>query len=730
MRPAVHPAPPLRAALFLALALAACRPSPPPAWIPLGPLAAPALDSVPLVTRHPWSPAGRKLEPRTVELRQFPDHAVLALVFTREDWRPAGTRGLWRVPVDLLVSTAGDRLALEGPEGPFPRVPLAELLQASEPGFNLAVKSASLVLRPAGDGPPDRVTLTCRIPGPAVSGHVRAQTFSGQGLALLPGGTATVELDVPPRSVLRFATVCEPLLSGGTEGPLHLRVRLDGALLLEHVIEDPAGRTLGWQALPLPAAGVRGARLSFEAEGALALAAFLDPSVGPADVGRRGQRPWDEARPDLVVFLADTFRADNLAAAGGLPGLTPNLDRLVEEGLFFERAWSPAAWTLPAHAALFSGRYPPEVLGREEGGVGALAPSIETVAERLAAAGYRTAAFTDGGFVSGAYGLDQGFGLFSERTEHTKDLARLLENVRAFLEADDGRPVFLFVQSYRVHWPYRVSERTRAALGDRLAFPERAEQVAAAIVAEAQALGLAHVHELGDLEDQPTNERLRELYGALRRLYLGGVADLDHELGGFLDDLRGRGVLEHGALLFTSDHGEGFGEHEALFHTAAPFEEQVRVPLLLVGRGIGAERRSTPVSLIDVAPTLLALAGLPPDPRSPGRSLLEERGADGPGRALLAFEALREEQDEFFVLEDHRKILLSPATLAARRLIGAYDLGDDPGERRDVSPSADWPREMLERHAGPLERLLETRPRTVQGEYDERKLEELRALGY
>ena len=105
-------------------------------------------------------------------------------------------------------------------------------------------------------------------------------------------------------------------------------------------------------------AGVERARMSFEVEGNLAYSSFLCPQVGPAQTGDRGARPWATGRPDIVIFLADTFRADNMETYGGKLDLTPNLDRFAKSSRRFLRAWSPSTNTLPAHASLFTGLYP------------------------------------------------------------------------------------------------------------------------------------------------------------------------------------------------------------------------------------------------------------------------------------------------------------------------------------------------------------------------------------
>src|SRR5204863_903144 len=115
------------------------------------------------------------------------------------------------------------------------------------------------------------------------------------------------------------------------------------------------GESCVWRSLELPRGGVQKARLSFEVEGPFALTTFLAPSVGPREIGGYDRRPWSGARPDVCVFLADTFRADNLAtygsASGPTPtGLTPEIDAFAARARVFAHTYSVSTHTLPTHS--------------------------------------------------------------------------------------------------------------------------------------------------------------------------------------------------------------------------------------------------------------------------------------------------------------------------------------------------------------------------------------------
>ena len=178
------------------------------------------------------------------------------------------------------------------------------------------------------------------------------------------------------------------------------------------------------------------------------------PVLAPAALGEPGARPWQDKRPDVVLVLCDTFRADGLAAWGGAPGEAPHLNRLVEHSLRFLDVRAVAAWTLPSVASILTGLYPAQHGATDyDRGV---AEGAETIAEVLARAGYRTAAVTDAGFLSRRYGQDQGFQWFEEIAIPEWKLATTIANARALLAADDGRPLFLMVHTYRVHEPLRA----------------------------------------------------------------------------------------------------------------------------------------------------------------------------------------------------------------------------------------------------------------------------------
>jgi arylsulfatase A-like enzyme len=339
-----------------------------------------------------------------------------------------------------------------------------------------------------------------------------------------------------------------------------------------------------------------------------------------------------------------------------------------------------------------------------------VAEAVETVAEVLRRAGYRTAAITDSGLFSRHYGQDQGFEWFEETTADRWSLAHTLARARARLAADDGRPSFLVVHTYRVHGPMRTGPEEdprpakellralRARLDQRRAAGERAQPLQVAL--EFREQGVA--------------------------LYRDAVADLDRKLGAWLEELEAAGFLEHGVIVLTSDHGEALGEHGEIGHGGDLYDVRLRVPLALAGRGIVPGAVAGSVSLIDVAPTLAELAGVPPDPSWVGRSLLG-REPSGP---LFAFD-LKDEHHQVALVDGERKLLAPDlAALRAGRPSHAFDLGADPGEEANLATAAAWPESLARSFAEALAPFLEVMASGSALELPPEVRAQLEAIGY
>jgi arylsulfatase len=705
------PVSPFALAAGLALAmLAACGAADGPRWI--------ALAAVPVAARTGPAAAPSDGGPR---LLQEEGEQWIATELARVDWHAMERPGRWRARPPLrspgrgmsaLACLSSGARAFEqqrsGQDGEAPGTP-----------GTFALIGDWLVLQLAPDEePPATTTLalhSAREPRASGVARVNGRRFSGSGFSVWPGERLELVLDVPPESELRVALCAEALLARPEERSFRFRILLDGAALLEQALAEARDGVSARREVALPAAGARAARLAFEVAGPLGMTAFLEPLIVPRAAAEPRAAP---RRPDLVLFLADTFRADNLALAGGPPGLTPNLDALARESRCYTQARSVATHTAPAHASLFTGQYPTrlsvDLFGHS------LPEEVVTIAEELARAGYRTGAVTDSVIVSRSFGLSQGFDWFDELRA---GMASTHERVLSFLEHGDGRPTFLFVHTYRVHSPYVSSAATRARLASVLG-PDPPGETAALgdelmTIARAAADGR-----------QGIDARARELAGRYELRYRAGVAEFDQELGQLLAEPAVRALVDGGFLVFTSDHGEAFLEHDEVHHAGRVFEEQIRIPLLLRGPGIEPGVSAEPVSLVDVTPTLADLAGLAPGSSWQGRSL---RGAGGSGRFLYAFECNEYRPSSVTVVAAEKK-LIGLLDQRARELLGpyaAFDLARDPREGTDLLASGEpWPAELYEHLSAHRVELVEPLVERTPALLDAEQRDDLEALGY
>ncbi|MEM7305133.1 MAG: sulfatase [Planctomycetota bacterium] len=674
------------------------------------------------------------------------DRRGFALTFTveRGDWGDQAIPGLWRAPApwyrSALPVLADEPAALRADDMLFRQAPVRRAADLDEPGTFAVIREPDgeyLFLRiPAGTQPPERAELEV-VASAGRRGHdawrLAAGPLAADGFVLRADAPASFTLDVPPDCLLRFHAVCIGQASGGEP---EIVLRLDGE---EHgrvpVRPSPTYVEQSRQ-FTLPERGAPGARLELTVEGESRWLGIFAPRLVPLP----DARPEPE-RPDIVVFLADTFRADNMAFYGGKPGVTPNLDRFAEQSLRFRRAWSTACWTLPSHASLFFGLFPPQ-----HGATGlSTTPSrdLTSIAQRLREAGYRTAAVTDSLYVSRKFELDRGFEHFEEH-QGRSDVERTLAGARRLLAEDDGRPLFLFVHSYRAHEPYLVSPRTAEQLGDRLPLDVSWDDLKGGILDSAKtriADGGEDATKLLELVREGDFHGILELLGLgtgstvegqqllerLRALYLGASHGLDHAFGQLMVEIDARPRPAGTFVVFTSDHGEAFNEHQNLFHGHGIWEENLRIPFLVRGPGLEPRAVDYAASLVDVPQTLAEIAQIAPDPGWLGSSLLSL----DEDRPLYAFDCAQRGEPRGLLIEDGLKVVFPPRAEAVRgrEIVHAFDLRSDPGERNDLG-SGERARTALDGLAEDVLELLKPRAAAGQAELDASDLRAMADMGY
>jgi len=394
-------------------------------------------------------------------------------------------------------------------------------------------------------------------------------------------------------------------------------------------------------------------------------------------------------RPNVIVIVMDTTRADHCGWLGYPRPTTPRLDEFAKDCAVFEQAWAPEGWTGPCHASLFTG-LSVENHGFYTGARQDLRPAVPVLAEVLARSGYATGCFTNNEFVSPAFGLTRGFGRVDALYEDEKRAYPYApvthERAAAWAEEQHaaGKQFFLFINDMEPHLAYTPPAADAAAF---VRGSPSAEEMAAARDLKHPETTLYCVNEL-----EFTDERMR----LLTDLYDAEIAVLDREIGRLLDRLRTSGILDTAIVVIAGDHGEMLGEHHFVSHMYTLQGPARRVPLLvrLPGSFDGGRRVRDLVRLEDVMPTILEACRVAPPDGLDGRSLAR----DLPGRVSRAHhakddQALAKMQKEFPGVD---MSLLSIAIDAVsdgrwhylefgdgRREL--YDVAADPAEKRNLA---------------------------------------------
>lgn len=417
------------------------------------------------------------------------------------------------------------------------------------------------------------------------------------------------------------------------------------------------------------------------------------PSASRAASGDAG------AARDVLLITIDTLRADVLGYAGGPSGISPHLDRLAATGRTFPRAYAHAVLTLPSHASILTGLYPHQHGVRDNSGF--RLAGAETLASRLAAEGFATAAFVAAFPLDARFGLDHGFDLYDDRypDRGEADVFSLAERPGGevvapaveWWQAHAGQRRFLWVHLFEPHNPYAPAAEHRG----RFPHPYLGEVATAdALLAPLLEPLMASSSE-PSLEPQPAGRR-REGRGAAQPL-----------------------------VVVTSDHGESLGEHGEMTHGLFAYDATLRVPLILWGPVVPVGEDPGLARHVDLVPTVLAAVGAPPDPTLPGRSLLTPSAASDPTPRTSYFEAL------------HAALNLGWAPLRGvvdggsrlkyieLPLPELYDLGADPREAHNRIAER-------RRDAGRLDAELPTEPSwpPVKGAVTAADAEALAGLGY
>jgi arylsulfatase A-like enzyme len=419
--------------------------------------------------------------------------------------------------------------------------------------------------------------------------------------------------------------------------------------------------------------------------------------------------------PNVLLIVLDTVRAQSLGLYGYQRPTTPFLEQFAKSGARFDRAISPAPWTLPAHASMFTGRFPHQLFS---GWWQPLDTTYPTLAEELARHGYLTAGFVANTlYCSYQHGLNRGFAHYEDYRVSTGEIIRSSKMGRTFFEYSRlltgyheilGRKTAPMVNREFLRWlPGRDQQRPFFAFLNY--FDAHAPYLPPAEFAMKFSTKRRPRGHLGDTEY--SGQEIKELNDA----YDGTVAYLDYHLGMLFAELERRDLLENTLVIITSDHGEQFGEHGLMDHGNSLYLPVLLVPLLISFRSrIPAGRVVLePITLRDLPATVLDIVGL--DTASfPGESLarhwIETRNASRQETEIVFSEVAHnpEFEDQSPVTKGRMRSLLSERMHYIKNdgdgREELYDFRTDPLEERNLAKSEEGHR-LLERFRTSLETI-------------------------
>ncbi|HDH96724.1 MAG TPA: hypothetical protein ENF73_03245, partial [Proteobacteria bacterium] len=451
-------------------------------------------------------------------------------------------------------------------------------------------------------------------------------------------------------------------------------------------------------------------------------------------------------RPNFVFIVVDALRADAIEPYGS-SNATPNIAGFAAESVVFEDAQAVSPWTLSSMASFFTGLYPSA--HRVNKVSSTLDRRFDTVYRRLKRAGYSTWAVIDQHFYASYRGISQGFDVYHLVRCHPckvvgdhplvarafpREWTRVFPTcrhptVRTALDAAAAierscKPFFGWVHFYDPHMAYSPP---KAFIGDIPGIDER--------------MGWGHKGWIKVTEARSRVELAKgevffdaKLAGRLRDLYLAEVRLVDRELARIFDALKRSNLWDNTVVILTADHGEELLDHGFFEHGHSVYGEVLHVPLIVRVPGLEPKRVSTRVRTIDVAPTILELAGIRFDPSEfQGRTLAPLlEGKDEPDREVLA-ESLLYYFERKALIEGRYKLVWIP--YSDEYLL--YDLEADPGERHPLAGDEGLVQrmkvrlnELLVQGARIYEKTTGKAPEDTYTPLTDEQIEALKALGY
>lgn len=426
-----------------------------------------------------------------------------------------------------------------------------------------------------------------------------------------------------------------------------------------------------------------------------------------------GAATANEKLPSILIITVDALRADHLGCYGYDRNTSPNIDQLMAGGLRFERAWTPEPLTGPAMCSMVTGLYPHQH-GASRNGL-RMQEGLSSLPKILAENGYATAA------IVGTWTLKDNLTLLGEHFEtYGERLQRrrwfgilnsestcedVTDDALAWLEKDSGRgedaPFFLWVHYIEPHAPYRFHNEYAERLG---------------------------------VNDDQLKKRDR---------YDTEIAAVDASIARLLAGVRKRVEDSELLVVLTADHGESLGEHNYWGHGRHLYEPSLRIPLAIVWNGhIPSATVASQATLLDIAPTVLALVGVNASTDLPGTNWARTaRAGVSVPEVAHCYQAHRgavhggtHDSDQkrskgllsVGIIEGDRKeiLRLNPQGLEL------YDFVADPGELKNLVATRSQPSDRLLACLAEVTEGFGNLDRLTTQKLDAETVEQLRALGY
>lgn len=394
----------------------------------------------------------------------------------------------------------------------------------------------------------------------------------------------------------------------------------------------------------------------------------------------------------IILITLDTIRADRIGCYGFSDIKTPIIDSFAHEGVMFKKCFAPTPLTLPSHTSIMSGTLPLYHGVRDN--TGFLVPSeLPTLAKVFKNSGYETAAFVAAYVLDSKWGLDKGFDYYFDqfdlglyKSQSIADIQRpadkVMDKVLTWVSSRNLSKFFIWIHLFDPHTPYEPPSPYK--------------------------------------EEYPNNP------------YLGEIAFADNQLGRLVEYIKESHLVENTIIVFTGDHGESLGEHEEQTHGFFIYQEGIHVPLIFVTpfKKFQGITRDMVVSSIDIAPTILEMAGLPIPMEVQGQSLLPLFYKEKSKKNVLAYSETYYPRfhfgwSELKSIQDERyKVIVSPKA-------ELYDLYNDPHE---INNLAEKDESLLRYYFDKYNQFVSEFSRNAHiNNYtraDEKSLQILKSLGY